>query len=218
MTEQRRRTQAERSAATRKLLLDATIKCLREHGYGATTTMMVASRAMVSRGAMLHQFPTKADLMTFIVEAAHEEAILIYSSLLSDIVEPRERTIGYPKAVWAVESRPAGIAVLEILQGSRSDPELAAKLAPVQARIEAGALNVLSREFRNPSPTLMNLIVGAVRGLSIMQVIKPENDAAAAIELLQRLLRAGIETGTISNAPSRKSDTAKSAKAKARAA
>ena len=200
MTEKRsRRTQAERSATTREVLLKATIKCLYEHGYGATTTTMVADEANISRGAMLHQFPSKADLMTFVVQQVFEEAVGIYRKLLADITSPRDRLIAYPKAVWEVDSRPAGIAALEILQGSRSDAELAAKLRPVEARIEASAIASLSREFpKPPSTALMHLIVGAVRGLAIQQVLTPEEDVTESIELLQRLFQAGLETGVLS--------------------
>src|SRR5437899_5969622 len=58
-----RRTQEERSAATRAKLLDATIACLVDLEYSATTTTVIAERAGVSRGAQLHHFPTKADLV-----------------------------------------------------------------------------------------------------------------------------------------------------------
>ena len=89
----RRRTQAERSAATRKILLDAAIKCLFEHGYGTTTTILVAEMAGVSRGAMLHQFPSKADLMTFVVEAVFEDEVKQYGKMLKDAKDPRERLL-----------------------------------------------------------------------------------------------------------------------------
>src|SRR3954453_22884836 len=58
------RTQEERSAAMRVRLLDATIDCLVEYGYAGTTTTRVADRAGVTRGAQVHHFPTKADLVT----------------------------------------------------------------------------------------------------------------------------------------------------------
>src|SRR3954466_3942789 len=63
-----RRTQEERSSATRALLLDATIACLIDLGYSATTTTVIAERAGVSRGAQLHHFPTKAELVAAAVE------------------------------------------------------------------------------------------------------------------------------------------------------
>lgn len=217
MAEKRtRRTQAERSGATRQALLDATVQCLFEHGYGATTTIMVAERAEMSRGAMLHQFPSKADLMTFVVEAAHEEAVQIYGELLAGIDDPRERLLAYPEAVWKVESRPAGIAALEILQGSRSDPELAAKLGPAEARIEEGTLQALQKEFhRPPSVALLHLVVGAMRGLAIAQVLTPKEDVSEAIKLFQRLLKAGMEAGALSGAAEPITDKDKTRKSRA---
>lgn len=206
VAEKQRRTQAERSAATRSTLLDASIRCLHEHGYGATTTILVAKMAGVSRGAMLHQFPSKADLMVYVVEAVHAETMELYGELLAGIDDPRDRLLAYPRAVWQVESRPAGIAVLEILQGSRSDRELAEKLRPVEARLEASALELLKTEFPRPSPAMLHLIVATVQGLSVTQMLKPERDAAEAIELLRVLLKAGMEAGVAGSASSKPTD------------
>lgn len=60
----RTRTQEERSAATRAALLDATVACLVDYGYASLTTTRVVERAGVSRGAQVHHFPTKAQLVT----------------------------------------------------------------------------------------------------------------------------------------------------------
>jgi AcrR family transcriptional regulator len=199
VTVARRRTQAERSASTRTVLLEAAVKCLFEHGYGATTTINVAEEAGLSRGAMLHQFPTKADLMTFVVEAVFEEEVELYQELLKGIDDPRQRLLAYPDAVWKVLSRPAGVAVLEIFQGSRSDPILAEKLAPTQAKIYAFVRKELESEFpKGPSMALLELIVGAARGLSIQKVLTPNDEGVnGAIPLLQTLLRVGLETGAL---------------------
>lgn len=194
-----RRTQAQRSASTRSNLLDAAIGCLFEHGYAATTTIMVAERAGVSRGGMLHQFPTKADLMAFVIEADFEEEVALYHELLTGIDDPRDRLAAYPGAAWSVLSRPSGVAVLEILQGTRSDRALREKLAPVLARIEAHARDYLSQEFPGGlSVPMMQLIVGAVRGLSIGQVIAPAGeDVVDAVRLLEQLLRIAIDSGVL---------------------
>src|SRR5439155_19309262 len=58
-----RRTQEERSAATREALMDATIDCLVDYGYAGTTTTRVAARARLSRGAQMHHFQRKAPLV-----------------------------------------------------------------------------------------------------------------------------------------------------------
>ncbi len=194
-----RKTQAERSAATRKVLLDAAIKCLFEHGYGTTTTILVAEIAGVSRGAMLHQFPSKADLMTFVVEAVFEDEVKQYAKLLKNAKDPRERLLAYPLATWKLQSRPAGVAVLEIMQGSRSDPVLAKKLKPVQSKIEKAAISTLEREFpRGVSVPLIQLVVGVARGLAISQVIAPTaRSGRAPIELFQKMLDSAIGDGLL---------------------
>lgn len=194
-----RKTQAERSAATRKVLLDAAIKCLYEHGYGTTTTILVAEMAGVSRGAMLHQFPSKADLMTFVVDAVFEDEVKQYGKLLKGIDDPRERLLAYPMAVWKLQSRPAGVAVLEIFQGSRSDKVLAKKLKPVQAKIDKAAVATLETEFpHGVSIPLLQMVVGLGRGLAISQVIAPAaRSGKASIELFQDLIRSGIKDGVL---------------------
>jgi AcrR family transcriptional regulator len=63
-----RRSQAQRSSATREALLDATIACLVEDGYASTTTSRVAERAGVSRGAHLHHFQTRPALVAAAIE------------------------------------------------------------------------------------------------------------------------------------------------------
>lgn len=190
-----RRTQAERSASTRKAVVDAAIRCLFEHGYGTTTTMLVAAEAGVSRGGMLHQFPTKHDLMAYVVEAVFEEEVRLYGELLRGIDDPGERLLAYPGAVWKMMSRPAGVAVLEILQGSRSDKALADKLAKSYERIEAEAHQRLEQEFPGGvSMPLYQLIVAVARGLSTNQLIgSGKQGVDGALELFRELLKAGAE-------------------------
>jgi AcrR family transcriptional regulator len=58
-----RRTQEQRSAQMRARLLDATIECLVKYGYAGTTTPRVAEMAGVTRGAQVHHFGSKNELV-----------------------------------------------------------------------------------------------------------------------------------------------------------
>lgn len=190
-----RRTQAERSAETRGKLLSATIRCLRERGYAATTTMLVAREAGLSRGAMLHQFPTKVDLMLFVVREVYAEELAVYARLLGAIADTEARIEALPDIVWRVLSRPSGVAVLEIMQGSRSDPVLVQRLRLLQGRIEMESLTqigYLERVLGRPvSPAAIRLIVWAVRGLSVAQMLIDDPEAITeSVRLLGVLLRA----------------------------
>lgn len=209
-----RRTQAERSAGTRAALLDAAIRMLNEHGYAATTTMLVAKEAGVSRGAMLHQFRTKADLMTFVVEAVYQDELVWYRDRLKPFKDSRELAIAFPKLIWEVLSRPAGVAVLEILQGSRSDAVLAGQLKPIQAEIERNAHERGRRMLGidRSSLALARLMVWTARGLSVARFIIPNPDEVEeSVTLLSQLLEAGIQTGVITPGGSAPENTARAA-------
>lgn len=196
-----RRTQVERSANTRALLLEAAIQTLCDHGYAAATTMLVAERAGVSRGAMQHQFRTRAELMTFVVEQVYEDELIQYGERSKDITNARERLARFPEIVWDVLSRPSGIAVLEILQGSRSDPEVADKLAPIQRRIEEDALVHTTQRSgltKESALAIMRLIVWSARGLSIAQILASDpSRIREAVQLLSQLIEAGLQTGVL---------------------
>jgi AcrR family transcriptional regulator len=60
--------QEERTRAMRARLLEATVELLVEKGFAGTSTTLVSERAGVSRGAQLHHFPTKNDLVVAAVE------------------------------------------------------------------------------------------------------------------------------------------------------
>src|SRR5580658_8562348 len=64
----KRRTNVQRTSEMRGRLIQAAIDTLYRSGYSATTTIEVARRARVSRGAMLHHFPTRVHLL---LAAAH---------------------------------------------------------------------------------------------------------------------------------------------------
>jgi hypothetical protein len=74
---------------------------------------------------------------------------------------------------------------------------LAEKLRPIQAKIEADSMRHLEEEMgQAPSPQLLRLIVWAVRGLSIANVLASERKVALeSIQLLRTLIETGIDAG-----------------------
>ncbi len=63
-----RRTQAERTSATRRALLDAAREQFAERGFAGTGRDQVAAAAGVTRGALYHHFGTKEGLFRAVVE------------------------------------------------------------------------------------------------------------------------------------------------------
>src|SRR5262245_14960415 len=86
------RTQQQRRDETRRALLDAAVESLIEVGFARTTTLEVQRRADVSRGALLHHFPSKAELLVAAVDHLAEmrarELKVLASQLPSEDEQP----------------------------------------------------------------------------------------------------------------------------------
>ena len=118
---------AERRAATRAKIMEAAVRCLAEFGYAATSTPLVARLAKVSRGSLLHQFPTKVDLIIGVAEYASAARGAKVLEELAPYPEGPGRFLHGVDAVWASLHTPAAIALMEVTIAARSDPELAAR-------------------------------------------------------------------------------------------
>jgi AcrR family transcriptional regulator len=64
-----RRSQADRSAATRDALVRAARPLFAEHGFAGVGTETIVAAAGVTRGAMYHQFADKTELFAAVFEA-----------------------------------------------------------------------------------------------------------------------------------------------------
>ena len=171
----RRRTQAERSATTRALLLDATIDCLVEVGYAGTSTTLIAARADVSRGAQLHHFASKAALVAQAVERLAERRLAKLRRETTRL--PRRQ--GRPRAaldlLWSTQSGPLFEAALELWVAARTDPELREKLIPVEERVSASTLDVCRELFgaqtasRRDFGRLVTMSLNTMQGLALLR-------------------------------------------------
>ena len=122
-----RRTQAERSAATQQLLIDAAIELLIERGWAATTAVAVCERAGCTRGALVHHYPSLSALLAHALE-------WLYADLMSSAPRPPSTVVGWLDAVWHAAGDPRFKAVLEAWSAAGNDRELAAELAPAITR------------------------------------------------------------------------------------
>jgi AcrR family transcriptional regulator len=119
-----RRSQAERSTESRERLLSAAIRLLKDGGYSAASVKAIAAEAGMSLGSLQHHFPTKAKLMTAVVERLAEKRLATYQAQAEVIADPLARYISSFDSTWALVKEPEFVAVLEILLARRSDPEL----------------------------------------------------------------------------------------------
>ena len=188
---------AERTAAMRKRLIEAAIECLGRIGYGATTLQVVIDQAGVSRGAVLHHFPTKVDLMIAVAEFAAGKQDRQVRRLLAETKPGMERYLAITAATWDAMTRPPAIALLEIMMGSRSDPELGERFPAVIEKLESTQREDVWREAegvgitdRESVEAMVHLHNAAMRGLALeLMFSKDAAKAESAMALLQRYKR-----------------------------
>src|SRR5579871_6267699 len=77
--------QAQKSASTRTLIIEAAIKCLVELGYARTTTTVIAEKAGLSRGAMLHHFPSKMGIVRAAVDYLHAKRLRAFRKAMAKV-------------------------------------------------------------------------------------------------------------------------------------
>jgi AcrR family transcriptional regulator len=194
-----RRTQEERSASTQKRLLDATLESLVEVGYAATSTTAVCARAGLSRGAQLHHYPTKADL---VIAAVAHLAKRRAAELLADVPRdgtPDQRLSTALEAIWASFSGPLFSAALELWVAARTDAELRENLV----RFERQVGRAMSRLFgelagsdARDSAALFELTFHMMRGMALQRILRDDDtERRRLFELWKRLVSESLGRG-----------------------
>ncbi|HEV2530187.1 helix-turn-helix domain-containing protein [Phenylobacterium sp.] len=191
---------AERRAATRAKILAAGVKCLAEFGYASTSTPLVARLAKVSRGSLLHQFPTKVDLMLAVAEHAWIAQRDFTRAQVATNPTGREQFVGGVQAIWQSLQLPEAIAFMEVMIAARTDPELAERYAEFASEREAGmhrtrrrmAVGQLSApEHVADIDAMAHLTLAALRGLALETVFigRPTDEAEKVLGLLENMRR-----------------------------
>lgn len=198
---------AERRASTRAKILAAGVKCLAEFGYADTSTPLVARMAKVSRGSLLHQFPTKLDLVLAVAEHAWVIQRDYIRAQVAESPPGPDQFIAGVRAVWKGLQLPEAVAVMEVMIAARTDPELARRYSAFAAEREAAmhrtrrrmAVGQLSApEHLDEVDAMAHLTLAALRGLALETVfIGRSTDEAdkvlAYLESLRRRMAEEIE-------------------------
>ena len=184
-----RRTQAERTAATRSRVLDATVDSLVEDGYTATTISRIQERAGVARGTLLHHFPTRAALLVAVVEdiAARRLDVLDGHAAL----RPSGDWDAAIDLIWRDLQSPSFLAALELWVAARTDPDLRSALAPVERTVFEAvhrAVTSIVADDDPRAPTLVQFTIDLLTGSTMTTLLV--DDARPQRVLLDRWRRA----------------------------
>jgi AcrR family transcriptional regulator len=180
-----RTPQAERTAATRLRLMEATVDCLVELGWAGTTTTIVSERAGVSRGAQLHHFPTKQDLVVSAVAYLMDRRREELHAMLADL--PRKgRVRAALELVSTNFTSKVFFAALELWVAARCDEELHKSVAPLERAVgretHAHAVEILGiDESRGNNRALVQATLDMLRGLGLAAALSDDSRRRARI-------------------------------------
>jgi AcrR family transcriptional regulator len=163
-------------------LLEATIDCLYEVGYSRTTTIEVAARAGVSRGAQLHHFPTKKRLVAVAVRHLLDKRLQEFREAFAALPEGVDRYQAVIDILWEKTSNRAFYAWLELVVASRTDPSLRKTVLEIADEFSVSVQRAF-REFFSPqkqhtSPFEIAPIFAfaVLQGLAIDHIVWPQGD------------------------------------------
>lgn len=188
---------------TRQRLIDSAILSLATRGYYGTSTVLVTRDAGVSRGTLLHYFPSKAELMSAAFKEAAQRWGKAHKIALVDnpaIKGPADELKRFVDIGWEALCAPAGLAWTELLLAARTDKVLERRVREICGRIDGkikGATWRLAGELGATDKAAVEaatqFYISALRGLA-MDSIRPEaaDDVKAAVNIVRETFRAQI--------------------------
>lgn len=192
-------TRKEQLARTRERLLDATVECLVTYGHAGTTTQRIQDAAGLSRGALLHHFGSKSELLVAAIHHVADLRLAMISSTLEQLEDAPGSLRLFVEAVRDAMTGPYFQAALELWSASRTDEQLRAALLPAERRLGTALRDLFHRhagiEDRDEEALAFESLMALVRGLEVTRNMRSTTDVAdrvveAWLESVERLRRA----------------------------
>jgi AcrR family transcriptional regulator len=124
--------QARKSHATQRQIIDTTIRCLAKYGYHDTTYLRISEESGISRGAMRHHYPSRADIMKATIEHLHQKRLTAFRKAAAIIPDGMSRARANIEALWQHVNHPMFMVFIDLALAARKDRELAAIFGPAQ--------------------------------------------------------------------------------------
>ncbi|WP_244168703.1 TetR/AcrR family transcriptional regulator [Mycobacterium malmoense] len=127
------------------MLIDETVRCIREEGFSAASARHIIERAGVSWGVIQHHFGDRDGLLTAVIEDAVDRLVASLEVLAGEQVMDTQDLV---RAAWDAFANPKAMAGLEILIATKDLRDgldrhhierLGAALAAVITRLNTGA-------------------------------------------------------------------------------
>ncbi len=187
-----RRTQAERTAETRRRILNAVVESIAQVGFQRTTATEIAKRAGVTWGAVQHHFGAKGGILEGVLEDTFERFEARVADIPADAPLAR-RVALFVERAWEHFASPHFRSTFEILlhHGKGEDDEVPPHWQETMFRAFD---RVFERVFsdtglgRRERAPLHQYVVAQLLGLAALDMLDTPRARAAQIALLESTL------------------------------
>jgi AcrR family transcriptional regulator len=182
-----RRSQASRRASSHSLILDAAVDLLVERGYCGTTTVAIQERAGVTRGRLLHHFPSRNAMLVAAAQRLADQRIIEMEEWFdrTDDLDPGggarvDRAIAQ---LWNTFRQPYFWAAMDLWSAARTDEGLRDELASSERRLGRAIQHVVATMFgpvHSSHPKfddVRDLLFSSMRGVALTYSIVERNPA-----------------------------------------
>lgn len=191
-------TNAQLTERTRRLLLDATIESLALVGYSKTSTPEIARRAGVSRGALVHHFPTKASIVAAAVDHLFQRNAEEFRARFQALPEDGRTFEAATDLLWDMFSGNTFRAGLELIVAGGTEPELGAVVNDAVQRFQGDVERIFVELFpatggsNGMSSTGVVFAFAVVLGAAVYQQVGMKDLAEESIGVLRVLAQVAM--------------------------
>ncbi len=158
------------------------MRCLVVHGYTGTTTQRIQDEAGVSRGALLHHFGSKSELLVAAIHHIADLRLKNLGELVAELDDHPDALEHMVRAIRAAMAGPAFQAAIELWAASRTDPQLRSALLPAERRLGAALRALFNRHAGIHDPiaarTAFESLMALIRGLELTRIMRDDQTSA----------------------------------------
>ncbi|WP_045824062.1 TetR/AcrR family transcriptional regulator [Williamsia herbipolensis] len=177
------RPEQERSRQAKRRILDAAVRVLVDEGYAHATTLRIQKEAGISRGGLLHHFPSRDELLVAAVHHLAAERVADLGSRTDWPDDPRDRIAEAVATMWATYAQPYFWASVELWVAARSHEGLREALLPEEramgAMVRASTDTFFGDDLAAHSdyPMVREVLNTSMRGVALTYAIERRDPA-----------------------------------------
>lgn len=178
-----------KGAAMRARLRAAAEEIIAEVGIEAATSIVIARRCGVSRGAMLHHYPTREDILIDTARHFWRRARDVVENVADDLGAGRSGISALVDRLYEEVFRARSMLImLELMVAGRSDTVLGRAIAEILTDLFRSYEALGERAFASSgvpakaAHAIIDFIVCTLRGLRVQYIVDPSDAVASSVK------------------------------------